>query len=316
MTTLMRTNVMNEVKKNTDQDTVDSEDLNPNISGVVEPQNKILYQFEMNPAKKCLELLEETGEKKKDHKTFFIVDSENLTPNISEVVEQQNKTSYQIETNLVKKCLEMLEEIDEKKDDSNKMRPSTDGADKMMDDNQSFFGQFDESVKHEIHKNTTDNFEIAELTMSNTSKYEEEQIGLKECIDRMKEDLNDIHYITDESMDSEYLNFNVDLEDPPLYTSQENQQQNKILRMIKRVKHKIHKNTIDDFEIVELNKSNTSKSEEKQINLKECIDRMKEDLNDTHYITDESLDAGYLISNKDNVDLEDPPLNTSQENQQ
>ena len=205
---------------------------------------------------------------------------------------------------------------DEKKDDSNTMRPSTDGADKMMNDNQSIFGQFDESVKHEIHKNTTDNFEIAELTMSNTSKKEEEQMGLKECIDRMKEDLNDIHYITDESLDSEYLNFNVDLEDPPLYTSQENQQQNKILRMIKRVKHKIHKNTIVDFEIVELNKSNTSKSEEKQINLKECIDRMKEDLNDTHYITDESLDAGYLISNKDNVDLEDPPLNTFQENQQ
>ena len=300
----------------TDQDTVDSEDLNPNISVVVEPQNKILYQFEMNPAKKCLELLEVSGEKKKDHKTFFIIDPENLTPNISEVVEQQNKTSYQIETNLVKKCLEMLEEIDEKKDDSNKMRPSTDGADKMMNDNQSFFGQFDESMKHEIHKNTTDSFEIAELTMSNTSKYEEEQIGLKECIDRMKEDLNDIHCITDESLDSEYLNFNVDLEDPPLYTSQENQQQNKILRMIKRVKHKIHKNTIDDFEIVELNKSNTSKSEEKQISLKECIDRMKEDLNDTQYITDESLDAGYLISNKDKVDLEDPPLNTSQENQQ
>ena len=105
--------------------------------------------------------------------------------------------------NPAKKCLEMLEEIDEKKDDSNKMRPSTDGADKMMNDNQSFFGQFDESVKHEIHKNTTDNFEIAELTMSNTSKYEEEQIGLTGCIDRMKEDLNDIHYITDESLDSE-----------------------------------------------------------------------------------------------------------------
>ena len=198
----MRTNVMNEVKKKIEnyylavitermkvatydncyatgyfiKDTVDSEDLNPNISGVVEPQNKILYQFEMNPAKKCLE---------------------------------------------------MLEEIDEKKDDSNKMRPSTDGADKMMNDNQSFFGQFDESVKHEIHKNTTDNLEIAELNKSNTWKSEEKQINLKECIDRMKEDLNDTHYITDESLDAGYLisnKDNVDLEDPLLNISQENHQ--------------------------------------------------------------------------------------------
>ena len=53
------------------KDTVDSEDLTPNITGVVEQQNKILHQIEMTPVKKCLEMLEETGEKKEDHKTLY-----------------------------------------------------------------------------------------------------------------------------------------------------------------------------------------------------------------------------------------------------
>ena len=198
----MRSNETNEGKKimennylamGTDQDAVDSEDLFPNIAGVVELQNKILYQFETNPVKKYHEMPEETDEKKEDHKKFFTVDSEDLTQNISEMVE--NKTSYQNETNIAMKYLEMLEDSDEKKDDHNKMRPSTEGADKMMNVNQSFFGPFDEYVEHE----TTDDFEIVELTMSNTSRYEEEQIGLKECIDRKKKGLYDIHYITDES---------------------------------------------------------------------------------------------------------------------
>ena len=61
-TTLMRTKDTNEEVKNTDQDTDDSEDLESNISGVVEPQNKILCQIEMNPVKKNLEIHENRRE--------------------------------------------------------------------------------------------------------------------------------------------------------------------------------------------------------------------------------------------------------------
>ena len=97
MTTLMRTEEMNKVKENTNKNylamitdrtkvatydncyatgyfikgTVDSKDLTLNISGVVEQQDKILRQIETNLVKKCLEMLEETGEKKEDHKTFY-----------------------------------------------------------------------------------------------------------------------------------------------------------------------------------------------------------------------------------------------------
>ena len=53
------------------KDTVELEDRSPNISGVVRQQNKILHQIEMNPVKRCFEMLEETGEKKEDHKNFY-----------------------------------------------------------------------------------------------------------------------------------------------------------------------------------------------------------------------------------------------------
>ena len=97
MTTLMRTKDTNKVKESTKtnylatttdrtkvamydncyatgyfiKDTVDSEDLTLNISGVVEQQNKTLHQIETNLVKKYLEMLEETDEKKEDHKTFY-----------------------------------------------------------------------------------------------------------------------------------------------------------------------------------------------------------------------------------------------------
>ena len=63
------------------------------------------------------------------------VDSEDLTLNIFWEVKQQNKILHQIETNLVKKCLEMIEEIDEKKDD-----------------HKTFYEQFVECMRLGIHE--------------------------------------------------------------------------------------------------------------------------------------------------------------------
>ena len=89
--------------------TKDSEDLESNISGVVEPQNRILYQIEMNPVKKYLEMHEETNEKKEDHKMFFTIKLEDPILNIYQVDEQQNKILFQNETNSVKMGLKMPE---------------------------------------------------------------------------------------------------------------------------------------------------------------------------------------------------------------
>merc|ERR1711861_109728 len=80
-------------------------------------------------------------------------------------------------------CLEMFAEIAEKKDDYKK-----------------FYEQFSKNIKLGIHEDSTNRMKVAELMRYHTSKSGDEQISLKEYIDRMKEGQNDIYYITGESI--------------------------------------------------------------------------------------------------------------------
>merc|ERR1712002_1153416 len=88
-----------------------------------------------------------------------------------------------IKKNLVKKCLEMFAEIAEKKDDYKK-----------------FYEQFGKCLKLGVHEDWTNRTKIAELLRWHTSKSGDEQISLKEYVDRMKEGQQDIYYITGESI--------------------------------------------------------------------------------------------------------------------
>merc|ERR1712167_431391 len=82
-----------------------------------------------------------------------------------------------------KKCLEMFNEITEKKDDYKK-----------------FYEQFGKNLKLGIHEDSTNRAKLADLLRFQTSKSGDEQISLKEYCDRMKEGQNDIFYITGESV--------------------------------------------------------------------------------------------------------------------